>query len=75
LKSELAESATFDAANSKQSDGCHRPILAVLSIFSVNVSTGMADSAPDHFGTSEMIDINKRSFRLVSSAFDSKRSA
>jgi hypothetical protein len=35
----------------------------------------MADSEPDHFGTNEMVDINKCSFGLVSSAFDFKRSA
>jgi len=40
-----------------------------------NLSRGMADSELDHFGTSEMVDINKCSFRLVSSAFDFKRSA
>jgi hypothetical protein len=70
LKSDLAGSATFDASNFEQSDGCDRPILAVLSIFSMNISRGMPDSEPDHFGSNEMIDINKCFFRLVSSAFD-----
>jgi len=35
----------------------------------------MADSEPDHFGTSDVVDINKCFFRLVSSDFDFKRSA
>ena len=35
----------------------------------------MADSEPDHFGTNKMVDMNKCSFRLVSSDFDFKRSA
>ena len=75
MKRDLPGSATFDAANFEQSDGCHPPILAVLSIFSINVSSGMADSERDHFGASEMIDLNKRSFRLVISAFDSESCA
>jgi hypothetical protein len=39
LKRELGGSATFDASSFKGSDGCHLPILAVLSIFS-SVSFG-----------------------------------
>jgi hypothetical protein len=47
----------------------------VLSLFSINIFRGMADNELDHFGTNEMIEINKNSFRLVSSALDYKQSA
>jgi hypothetical protein len=73
LKSELAESATFDIPNFKSTDGCHRPLLTVHSTVCKTFSKGMADSKRDHFGTNEMVNINKCSFRLVSSTFVLKK--
>jgi len=64
--------SNFAVSNLESSDGCHRPIHTVPSLISITLSRGVADSEPNNFGTSEMVDINKCPFRLVSSAFDFK---